>query len=126
MSTKKYRPYFTLSELEHITQCVKSNNPLNLSLIQYLDKYILDIKSGHRQENHTLKPTISESLGFTRPESPNDSINPELLLQIYHRDSGFKSLSIREIKILQKYRYENDLMSPEEESTYLASEGVTL
>jgi hypothetical protein len=80
MSTKKYRPYFTLPELSYITiQVIKEgSNPI---LERYLKKYISDIKEGFKQENHTLKPSIEEKLGFTDSSSTTEDISTmEILL----------------------------------------------
>lgn len=66
MSTKKYRPYFTLSELEEIYNALtQMQSNLNLELRRYIGKYINDIRDGYRVENHTLKPSLEEKLGFS-------------------------------------------------------------
>lgn len=124
--TKKYRPYFTLPELNHILESLKNRTEPSVGLISYLERYISDIKAGYRVENLTTSPSLAQRLDLV-PRAPSDldSANPEQLLQIYHRDGNtFKSLSIREIKILQEYRYSNDMMTPEEESIYQESQGV--
>jgi hypothetical protein len=65
-SRKKYRPYLTLAELEVIQSALDfSSRELDCnSIYKYLSKYISDIRSGYRAENHVLKPGIEERLGI--------------------------------------------------------------
>jgi len=120
--TKKYRPYFTLPELEVISIGLKTVTPVHVDLIRYLDKYISDIKSGLRQENHTLLPSMEQKLGFTEPK--NDlGYSIESLIQTYN-SSGFTLLNPAQIVLVQEYRYENDLMSSQEEIEYEKSMGI--
>lgn len=119
---KKYRPYFTLEELELINSELKRGGMYSFNgIIRYLDTYILGIKSGLRKENHTLKPTMSDSLGFSKPESTDQPDFVELYKQWKINPS---TLTITDLEFIQIYRYENNLMSPIEERTYEASLGV--
>lgn len=99
MATRKYRPYLTLSELKHLAGLSRAHAP-SAELTRYLDRYILDIDSGYRKENHVSKPTVAEKLGFGE--------SSEL--------TSFEAEQLR--------RYENDEMSPEEESAYELSQGL--
>ena len=99
MSQRKYRPYFTLAELKHLASLERSSSPSS-QLTRYLDRYILDIDSGYRKENHVSKPTVADKLGFSEP--------PER--------TSFEAEQLR--------RYENDEMFPDEESAYELSQGL--
>jgi hypothetical protein len=69
VAAKKYRPYFTLAELKVLQQSVHATiSPEKRALNIYLNKFISDIEHGFRQENHTLKPSITERLGFDEPD----------------------------------------------------------
>lgn len=125
---KKYRPYFTLPELESISTHLRmgSNPPHNL--IRYVDKFISDIKEGYRKESHTLhpRPTLEESLGFKLPslelESSHETPIEHLMEQ--YKESKFHGMSSSQIQRVQQYRYEHDLMSPDEESIHESTNGV--
>ena len=91
--TRKYRPYFTLAELSRIRDVLSTAEPTS-ALSRYISRYILDIESGFRSANHTSAPSLEHKLGFAEPEAPTT-----------HEST-------------QQYRYENDLMSPQEEYEY--------
>jgi len=76
MSTKKYRPYFTLSELRFLaTLCRDSKHQSAKPVEIYLSKYISDIESGFRSANHVTKPTLEDKLELT--SSPSDDFSLE-------------------------------------------------
>ena len=115
---KKYRPYFTLAELEILSSSLRSSQNPSIHLLRYLDKFISDIKAGLRKENHTLKPSLAESLEL-EPSSESFSDEPTIqALLTYHAKRGFIGLSVYNIHRLQMYRYENDLMDSQEESQF--------
>ena len=116
MATPKYRPYFTGPELAEVQRALKLVS-LNVELIRYLETFSLKIASGIQEPNITLKPTISERLGMSdRLPSLNLS---ELKLAAYNKwlDSPQKCTP-QEIARTLMFRYENDLMSEEEEREY--------
>ena len=128
---KKYRPYFTLPELETISAHLRlgSNPPHNL--IRYVDKFISDAREGYRKESHTLnpRPTLEESLGFKLPSldlesSPSSHEIPIETLMEQYKVSGFSGMSSAQILRVQQYRYENDMMSPDEEPIWETNNGV--
>jgi hypothetical protein len=129
--TKKYRPYLTLPNLEVISTSLKGSigashpgsSTETLSLIRYIDKYISDIKSGLRESNHTLAPTISESLGLSDAPKNDLGYSLESLLETYN-STGFTLLNSAQITIILEYRYENDLMSEQEEIQYEKDMGI--
>lgn len=118
---KKYRPYFTLEELELISTELKRGGMYSLNgIIRYLDTYILGIKSGLRKENHTLKPSFEESLGIGA--EPSSTPDPKLLHSVWRINPG--AITPAELELVQVYRYENNLMSPAEEHLYEQSLGI--
>lgn len=96
---KKYRPYFTLPELRHLVSVLVQAEPTS-SLTRYLSRYLLDVESGYRAANHIGSGGVAEKLGFGDPES-----------RTKHESE-------------QQYRYDNDLMSPQEEYEYEVSQGL--
>jgi hypothetical protein len=97
--TKKYRPYLSLPELRHLVSVLTQHEPTS-GLCRYLSRYLLDVESGYRSANHTGSPSLEEKLGFAAsvPRTKHESE--------------------------QQYRYDNDLMSPQEEYEYEVSQGL--
>ena len=130
MATKKYRPYFTLPELESLRDSLAvslTSHPSIANLHSYLHKYILDITHGVRKENHTLLPSKAESLGLDSPSDPENPSLPEksdrLLYESYlSQASTFVNFTPAQITRVQAYRYLQGLMSQEEEFAYEQSE----
>ena len=121
--SKKYRPYFTLTELKIIQGSLSASQNLGyVGIINYLSKYITDIESGYRRENIVLKPDLLESL--TEPDkiilSQDQTIRAMDLLQRY-KDSYFAGMTPAEISQVNQLRYENGLMTKEQEEEYEAS-----
>lgn len=105
MSIKKFRPYFTLTELKHLHSLSLADNQLS-PMTRYLGRYILEIDSGYRSENYTTNPipSIEDKLGFS---SVTISAAGKTA---YEKD--------------QENRFLNNEMTEEEESIYLSSMGV--
>jgi hypothetical protein len=103
MSTTKYRPYLSLSELKHLAGLCRLDSPTS-SLSLYLSRYIEDIDSGFRKANH-VKTGVSLEEKLMLAELPNPDDIPAIQKE-------------------KKHRYENDLMSPQEEKDYLREQGV--
>ena len=122
----KYRPYFTASELGEVIRCVKVSSQ-NISLLKYLENYALKISHGVIVESLTLQSTLADSLELDSSPSPSDS---PASLESKRSKAYAKWLSSPqtctplEIELTHLYRFENDLMSPEEESIYLQSQGA--
>jgi hypothetical protein len=121
--SKKFRPYFTSQELSIIISCLKKNpTPETLAISKYLETFNIKINTGIIQSQLTLAPTMEEKLGFI--DTQDDDINnpnrlPALRLAAYlkwQRDP--KSVTILELSRVMQYRYENDLMTQEEEIEY--------
>ena len=123
MSAKKYRPYFTLTELKIIQGSLSSSQNLGyVGIINYLSKYITDIESGYRRENHTLKPDLLESLTQSASENlTQDQTQKALDLLSRYRAGYFSGMTPAEISQVNQLRYENGLMTKEQEEEYEAS-----
>lgn len=117
----KYRPYFTASELGEVIRCVKLSSQ-NISLLRYLESYALKISHGVIAESITLQPTLADSLEL---DSPSPASLESKRAKAYTKWlSSPESCTPLEIELTHLYRFENDLMSPEEESIYLQSQGA--
>lgn len=129
-STKKYRPYFTLPELEFLASAVRKSSlsageSPPIDLLRYLESYIHDIKQGYRKENHTLQPTLAQKLELD--DSPRENTGQKLsrMQNLYLAWQANASLTLPELEIVEEYRYLHDLMSPTEESRYESKKGIT-
>ena len=117
----KYRPYFTASELSEVIRCVKLSSQ-NISLLRYLESYALKISHGVITESITLQPTLADSLEL---DSPSPASLESKRAKAYAKwNQSPESCTPIEIELTHLYRFENDLMSPEEESIYLQSQGA--
>jgi hypothetical protein len=129
MSTKKYRPYFTVAELKYLISACKNQQNPNLPLISYLEEFSIKIERGLRTENYTAnpRPSIQERLGISidSPESsagsPAPGKSPADLYADWLIPENRIKMSPAELEIIQQYRYSNDLMDPIEESEYECS-----
>jgi hypothetical protein len=97
--TKKYRPYLSLPELRHLVSVLTQHEPTS-QLCRYFARYLLDVESGFRSPNHTLQPSLEDKLGFGSG-----------VVRTKHESE-------------QQYRYDNDLMSKQEEYEYEVSQGL--
>jgi hypothetical protein len=121
---KKYRPYFTIPEMEIISSHLKqgSPDPGKLNLIRYFDKFLSDAKAGLRIPNHTLMPSLAQRMEL---ESPPPESDPRKLYQSWI-DCGenFYVFTGEQIRLIQQHRYENDMMTPTEESQFEQEQGA--
>lgn len=121
---QKYRPYFTLRELETLLAATKTvgSSP---HLIRYLEGYISKITLEETSPALTLTPkqTLADKLGFG--PSPAESLSSQgaSLSDLKHLSYAKWKISplkcsAQEIARAQMYRYEHDMMTPDEESEY--------
>ena len=120
-SPSKFRPYFTASELSEVIRCVKAGST-NMQLLIYLESFDLKIKHSVIAPAHIPAPSLEYRLGL-ESSSPSDTlsatINQSLINTLHSKFITVPdSLTPSELQIVHKYRYENDLMSPEEEARY--------
>ena len=124
----KYRPYLTLPELDIIISSLKISGS-NPHLIHYLEGFKSKIDLGITSPNLTLtpRPGVMErlELGDTGDSTVSISIETKRSNAYTKWLSSPLKCSPYEIELTHLYRFENDLMSPEEESIYLQSQGAT-
>ena len=125
----KYRPYLTLPELDIIISSLKISGS-NPHLIHYLEGFKSKIDLGITSPNLTLTPKLSvmERLGLDEPSLDSLSLTPSIETKRSNAYTKWLSSPLKcspyEIELAHVYRFENDLMSPEEESIYLQSQGA--
>jgi hypothetical protein len=120
MTNQKYRPYFTSSELSELISSLKENpKPSRIPLIRYLEGFALKIERGLITSAHTLEPTIEQKLELeiSHTEAVNSIQSKRFNAYRKWREFAHKCTP-DEIEQAQTYRYENDLMSEEEEKEY--------
>lgn len=73
---KKYRPYFTLTELEFLCDLCKENTNGVTKVEQYLESFIYEISKGYRSASHITTPrmSIEERLGIDVDETQGPTI----------------------------------------------------
>jgi len=114
--TIKYRPYLTSAELDTIISALKTQSS-NISLIRYLDDFAHKIARDSLKPNLVLKPTISDKLELSGSKVQIDLVS--LKKQAYQKWLDHPAnCNSQEIARMLMYKYENDLMSPEEEAEY--------
>lgn len=120
-SEPKYRPVLTESMLKECYTCC----PHGSETKEYLRKFLLRINIGMTTPGYIPTPahskaTVFNSLGFAEPEFPKLKLyadwEPEKLYARYLQDP--LSINVEEHEIVQTYRFENDLMSSEEEAEF--------
>ena len=121
---QKFRPYLTPTELELIISSLATTNP-STPLIRYLKGYQLKIDNGLLSPQITTAPTLEEKLGLDVPSTgrlSSQAVTKDLAtlkLHAYNKwlDNPAKC-TIQELDRSMLYRYENDLLTPEEETSY--------
>lgn len=121
MTSRKYRPVLSESAISHILSLARKDisHPSSLEIISSLAPFEYKIRNDSVSPAYTLTPTMSlaEKTGFSSPKkySPEKSI-PELYNSWKVSDSA--SFTVQELTLIAQYRFENDLMSPEEEISF--------
>lgn len=119
-TNQKFRPYFTSSELLEIISALKEQNK-NRNLIHYLEGFAIKIERGILEPSITIQPTIADKLELgSGPTGP--TLGDVLKNKKYNSYHKWKlaphACSANELAHAAMYRYENDLMSEEEERNY--------
>lgn len=126
----KYRPVLSSSQITHIISLAKADaSQASLDVVKALAMYEFKIQNDvvTPAYTETVKQSLEEQLGFvvSSPESSHDpviSTNPiitELHNTLY--ETWLKnpsSLSVTQLAQVQKWRYENDMMTLDEERKY--------
>jgi hypothetical protein len=115
MAETKFRPYLTSQELTLILNCLKQNGS-NPGLVHYLSGFQDKITVGKIAPQLVTKPTISDKLGLST--SLTDNLTEQRHSAYLKWKESPSKCSIQELARARMYRYENDLMSTEEESEY--------
>ena len=118
MSIQKFRPYLTIQQIRYIVQLIDSDNrseteALRLKTLRELKLFIAksDIGAVAPSLVTVERKSMTEQLGFSSPAEQREaayklwSANPQLCTE-------------QQIQQATLYRYENNLMSPEEEAQY--------
>lgn len=122
MTTKKYRPYFTIPEIEEIVTCLKhSPSPRRLQIAKYLESFIFQIRLGVRKENHTLAPTLIERLELETPVPAPHEVSGEAAYQKWVISP--KDCTAHEISVAMEWAYLNDKLTPQQEVEFEKERG---
>jgi hypothetical protein len=124
MPEPTFRPYLTASELLFIIDELKEPadgifTAQRINLVKKLELYQFKISSAHLSPAYQPAKTMAEKLELD--DSPAPRSLSEIRLDAYRKYvSDPSSCSALEISRAQEYRYENDLMTTEEETEYAA------
>lgn len=116
-SMLKFRPSLTIHQIEYLVNLLQTQ-PIcedSKNILASLHKFQLKATHGITAPSHvsTGRPSLDAQLGF----SPDNTI--ESLLTIY--ESNPSILSTKQLERVQFHRFQNDLMSWEEEQSYLST-----
>lgn len=134
----KYRPYLTGTEITTIIAALQKDltNPKHLPIIGYLNTFYIKAKYG------TIKPSLQttgspnvalrnnlgiddlSTAGTSVPISTAESVNCTPAELYAKWSAGNDILTPEELKIVQQYRWSNDMMTAAEEVQYLNSMGM--
>lgn len=123
IGTKKYRPYFTGPELQEVILALKQKpSPFRLGIIQYLETFQVKMERGIIRPAHVIEGTkiqkleVSLGMGEKPVEDPNEPSASDL-----HKiwmDTPQK-LTPPQIDRVMSYRFQEGLMTPEEEKKFV-------
>lgn len=116
----KFRPSLTAGQIEHIIHILSTageNSSLNQSCLKSLRMFSLKAQHGIVSPSHLAlgRESLESSLGFTQA-APAKTTTVELLYQVWQTHPT--TLTPAQLQQVQSYRYQNNLMSPEEEQEY--------
>ena len=117
----KFRPSLTAVQIEHIIHILSTageNSPLNQSTLRALRMFSLKAQHGIVSPSHLAlgRESLESSLGFSTTHTPAKTTTVELLYQVWQ--SHPTTLTPTQLQQVQSHRYQNNLMSPEEEQEY--------
>lgn len=122
--TPKYRPVLTGSQILHLLSlCKKELSDESLSCISILAPFEFKLRNGSISPAYSASPrlALADSLGFSEPSVAlsKDHISPAWLYEEWRTNPG--GLNLDQLRVVKQYRYENDLMTPDEEQSYETS-----
>lgn len=110
----KFRPSLTLPEIEYLLELLQqAGQSPNAELVRKLNVFVLKARHGITAPSHATigQQSIESRLGLA------DDNRIEKLLEVYQ--SNPRVLSPAQLKRVHFYRFQNDLMTEEEETQYL-------
>lgn len=123
MAETKFRPYFTISEINEIIEALKTSpTPTRLGIIRYLTGFKLKCESGILTSAYSSNPrdSISQRLGFDPTNAETAQKDKKVLQEAAYQKQLInpKACTPHEIQMAMTHRYENNLMSEREEREY--------
>lgn len=121
-----FRPYLTLAQIEAIIEKFNADpkHPEANGIVKTLTVLHFKARMGNISAAHvrTPKQSLEESLGFVDdPETESMQINSQRQ-QVYEKYLKAPALCTEEeVKVALTFKYENDLMTPEEEAEFESS-----
>lgn len=117
----KFRPSLTAGQIEHIIHILSTageNSPLNQSCLKSLRMFSLKAQHGIVSPSHLAlgRESLESSLGFSTSHTHTKTTTVELLYQVWQTHPS--TLTPSQLQQVQSYRYQNNLMSSEEEQEY--------
>jgi hypothetical protein len=116
-STKKFRPYFSPSELAEIISWGKRCGG-SINLLKYLETFELKISLGHISSQLELAPTLESALELTNTHNLVETMEAKKVTAYNKWKNSPVRCTSQELALSQMYRYENNLMNPEDELLY--------
>lgn len=125
MSTKepKYRPVLTMPQIRFVMLAIEkypAKDTFQEELLSYLELFVAKQKAGFLRSSYSVAPrqSIEDKLGLGA-----DSKEEKMLAAFSkHEQLGAFICTKQELALVAEYRYLNDLMSPEEETEYEATQ----
>jgi len=120
----KYRPYFIASQIQEILRCLKTSST-DYDLIRYLETFSAKIEFGTVSFHKPTPRHLSGSQDSIQDSQPTPSLPTDVPYSVtrerlYKRwlDSP-ENLTSYQLEQVSIYRYENDMMTPDEEIGYV-------
>lgn len=133
----KYRPVLTAAQITHILSLCKSDlSDMSVSVIASLSVFEYKIRNEVITPAYTQtpKPNLFDSMGLnpmntfpdvkTKIIKENRELRKSALYAVWSKPENQSlrdEMTIEDLKLVQEYRYENNLMSKEEETQFEAS-----
>lgn len=118
---QSFRPYLTYHEIEALLECLATyglKTSSSKSAYSKLFKLKHDAELGLKLSAYTQAPSLEEKLGIDSPqEIPQESAE-----SLYTRWQANEVLSLEQISRAMQYKFEQGLMSPVEEMSFLQSQ----
>ena len=117
MAIKKYRPSFSLPELQHIYSALDGNvHPASKTIREQLRQMILKISVGAIAASHTVRLPIEQEIGM-EPELPAADSDLATVLNLA-RLHGPSMLTDSQLETYVTHLYSTDQLTPEQEALF--------